>query len=377
MPKLKEPKLTNRKDGRAVVHHNGKMYVMGKVGTPDAQKAYHRFCLELHNHAALPIVPAGESCSITELVAAFLDFSIATHNKPNYTHYRILLGDFLDPLYGDKAVNEFKTFDLHNLRTALIKSGRFCRKQINDYIRRINTVFTWGVEMGKVDATAALALKSVRILKEGHPGTYENPEREHVSDDIIRKTLPYLSRTLRTMVMLQRSTGLRGDEICKMRVGDINEKWEYWFTHKTINKTKHKRLIVFNTVEQAYIKPYLENRKADEFVFSPQIAVRELGKTPSHRVGTRYDKDSYRTAVERATEYANRSLPADQQIPYWTPHQLRHAALSAIELEKGILVAQEAGGHATPSTTAIYVHRELEKQHRLAEERKSPFAPEN
>jgi hypothetical protein len=49
MPKI-PPKLTNRKDGRAVVHWKGKMYIMGKVGTPEAQKAYHRFCLELHNH---------------------------------------------------------------------------------------------------------------------------------------------------------------------------------------------------------------------------------------------------------------------------------------------------------------------------------------
>jgi len=70
---------------------------------------------------------------------------------------------------------------------------------------------------------------------------------------------------------------------------------------------------------------------------------------------------------------ANKKLPADQQIPHWTPHQLRHAALSAIELERGILVAQEAGGHSTPSTTAIYTHRELEKQHRLASIRTNPF----
>jgi len=37
MPKI-EPKLTNRKDGRAVVHWKGKMHVMGKAGTTEAQK---------------------------------------------------------------------------------------------------------------------------------------------------------------------------------------------------------------------------------------------------------------------------------------------------------------------------------------------------
>jgi hypothetical protein len=115
MPKI-TPKLTNRKDGRAVVHYKGKMYVMGKVGTPEAQKAFHRFCLELHNAPAVPITPESENYSITELVAGFLDLSLATHQNPNYTHYRILLGEFLDPLYGDKPANEFKTLDLHHLR---------------------------------------------------------------------------------------------------------------------------------------------------------------------------------------------------------------------------------------------------------------------
>ena len=324
---------------------------MGKVGTPEAQKAFHRFCLELHNTPAVPITPESENYSITELVAGFLDISLSTHQKPNYTHYRILLGEFLDPLYGDKPANEFKTLDLHHLRAALIKSERFCRKQINDYTRRINTVFTWGVEMGKVNATVALALKTVKSLKANHPGTYENPVREHVADETIRKTLPHLSPTLAAMVKLQRLTGLRGSEICKMTIGGINEKWEYWFTHKTIDKTKHKRLIVFNPAEQEIIKPYMENREPADFVFSPQIAIRERGKTPSCRVGVRYNKDSYKTAIERAIQRANRSLPPEQQIPHWTPHQLRHAALAAIELEKGIAAVKrsiEAFGFTQP-----------------------------
>jgi len=47
MPKRKEPKLTNRKDGRAVVHWKGKMYLMGQSGTPEAKIAFHRFCIEV------------------------------------------------------------------------------------------------------------------------------------------------------------------------------------------------------------------------------------------------------------------------------------------------------------------------------------------
>jgi len=37
MPKKTEPKLTERRDGRAVVHWKGKMHIMGKSGTPEAK----------------------------------------------------------------------------------------------------------------------------------------------------------------------------------------------------------------------------------------------------------------------------------------------------------------------------------------------------
>jgi hypothetical protein len=73
MSRPKVPRLTNRKDGRAVVHWKGRMYVMGKVGAAEAQKAFHRFCLELHNQSTVPIVPNGEYCSVDELAAAFLE----------------------------------------------------------------------------------------------------------------------------------------------------------------------------------------------------------------------------------------------------------------------------------------------------------------
>ena len=102
MPKLKEPKLTHRKDGRAVVHWNGKMYMMGKSGTPEAKIAFHRFCIEIQNQPAYipPEVSNGKrEVSIGELAAAFLDYTLVHKTKPNYTHYRILLKDFLIAIY--------------------------------------------------------------------------------------------------------------------------------------------------------------------------------------------------------------------------------------------------------------------------------------
>lgn len=76
------------------------------------------------------------------------------------------------------------------------------------------------------------ALKAVKTLKKGSPGTFDHEEREPVSDDIIQRTLPFMPPTLRAMVQLQRILGMRPNEIFKIRVGDIdrtrdNGLWYY------------------------------------------------------------------------------------------------------------------------------------------------------
>ena len=90
----------------------------------------------------------------------------------------------------------------------------------------------------------------------------------------------------------------------------------------------------------------------------------------------RYNKDSYRQAVEYAIQKGNKTLPDDEKIPHWTPYQLRHAASSAMEVEVGFDESQALLDHTTPNTTARYNHRRLEKQKELARNRRNPFGTE-
>ena len=102
---------------------------------------------------------------------------------------------------------------------------------------------------------------------------------------------------------------------------------------------------------------------------------RHPSRRVNHRVGDFYNKDSYRAAVLRAIAKANRQLPMNQQIPKWTPYELRHSAASAISVELGGDAAQLQCGHTSHTTTAIYLHREVEKLTKLAVQREShnPF----
>ena len=131
----------------------------------------------------------------------------------------------------------------------LIRTQRFCRGTINDYIRRVVRIFSWGVEEEHVQPNTALALKAVKPLSEGHAGTFDNPAREHVLDSIIMRTLPFMPPTLQAMIKLQRLTGMRPSEVFNMRVGEIDrhtepDLWLYRLAHhKTEKKTKRKKVV--------------------------------------------------------------------------------------------------------------------------------------
>jgi integrase len=233
---------------------------------------------------------------------------------------------------------------------------------VNEYTGRIVRIFSWGVEEEYVDPNTALALKAVKALPEGYPGTFENEERKPVPDEVIRRTLPFMPPTLAALVQVQRLTGCRPGEVFNMRVGEIDKNtdsdlWLYHVArHKTEKKTKRKKVIPLGKPEQLLLEPFLTGKKPDAAVFSPRQAVEERNAerranrkskiTPSQaardaaraakprKIAEFYNKDSYRQAVEYAINKGNKTLPEDEQIPYWAPYQMRHTAATAMELER-------------------------------------------
>ena len=399
MPRRKEPKLTNRKDGRAVVHWKGKMYVMGQTGTPEAQKAYHRFCLELHNAPIEPAVLAGKCCSVNELVAGFLDYCQPRQDKIQFSHNKYAIG-YLVEIYGDLSVNEFSPKKLKICRNQMIKTGRMCRRHINDYTRRIVRLFSWGVEEELVKPDIVAALREVKALRKGEDGSFDNPPRKAVPDDVVLRTLPFLPPTLRAMVQIQRLTGMRPSEVYRMTVGEIdrtrgNGLWYYTPSkHKTEEHIGQKS-VPLGKPEQELIAPYLKGKKPTEAVFSPKQAMKERAGekrtarkskiTPSQASRDKsraenpveyeefYDASSYRKAVGHAIKAANKE---GQNVPHWTPYQLRHSAGTAIEKMEGLDKAQALLGHTSAETTKRYAHAQLAITEELARNRKNPFEPE-
>jgi len=418
MPKLKNqpPKYCKLRIGKklyAVVYLHGRTIHLGTYGSPESKVAYTRFVAENRNPRA-PFLPKGESTgearvSILELALAFLDHVKETlcHKKYghiDYEHYRNTIKE-LRKLYGnDTPADEFKPSNLKLFRQELIRSRRFCRKTINDRIRRIVKIFTWGVEEEYVSAGVALALKAVKPLQEDHAGTFDHEDREPVPDHVVLRTLLFLPPTVAAMVQIQRLTGMRPSEVCNMRVGEIDKTTdsEIWYyrppTHKTKKKTKQNKVVPLGKHEQKLLAPYLEGKKPEQAVFSPRTAMAERNMvrkanrktkiTPSQKAKNEaraakpreykefYNKDSYHMAIKHAIAKGNKVLPAGEKIPHWFPYQLRHAAATDTENTDGLDKAQALLGHKTANMTKRYAKAQLAIAESLARNRRNPFEPQ-
>jgi integrase len=123
--------------------------------------------------------------------------------------------------------------------------------------------------------------------------------------------------------------------------------------------------------EQMLLRPFLEGKTAESAVFSP----RTIRKAKN--VGAFYTPTSYRRAVRRAVERANREFISEgkKPIPMWFPYMLRHQAASAMDKIKGggKLAAQALLDHTSPNMTKNYIHKRLADRIELANERVNPF----
>ena len=240
MPILKNRPPKYQRSGKyAVVYQHGKRIYLGDYGSQESQVAYSRFVAEIQASPVLILTRGETNITVKELATTFLDYAKVNTSPTDYSFIRVIVLDFLVKLYGDGTlVDEFTPKCLKLVREEMVKSRRFCRKIVNRCVNSIISIFVWGVENELVPETTWRALKAVKSLQAGYPGTYENKERDPVPDDIIRRTLPFMPPTLRAMVQLQRILGMRPNEIFKMRVGDIdttrnNGLWYY--VRKSLN----------------------------------------------------------------------------------------------------------------------------------------------
>ena len=125
------PKLNNRppkypKMGKyAVVYAYGRPNYLGRYGSEESKIAYSRLLAEIQaSPTGVPLPKEEQHVTVRELAAAFLDYSQSSINPTDYAHYRTVVLDFLDKLYGDNtSVEHFKPRSLKLVRETLTRAS--------------------------------------------------------------------------------------------------------------------------------------------------------------------------------------------------------------------------------------------------------------
>lgn len=397
MPKLKNvpPKLCRIKSSNtAVVYCGGKRIVLGPWGSEKSLQEYSRFLVEWSKADVKETVRKKKEVTTAALIAAFLKWADGTVDPSDFANYRAA-SKAIRKLYPYLPVAEFGPKALATIQRQMESSGRFSRGYINKLVNYARTIFRWGVGQELVPASVASALDYVQPLRKGRTLAPEARTREDVPDEVVERSLPHLLPTVATMVQVQRYSGMRSGEICKMTVGDIDRSKNIWLYRPGSHKGKwrgHDRVIALGKPEQDLIGPYMVGKTPDQHVFSPREAMEEKReryaanrKWPQNTWKKKgkprvfkesYSSQTYANSIKESIKAANGRLGDDEErIPHWTPYQLRHAAVTEITLENNgnCDVARAVAGQKSIKVTQRYNHADVKVAIEQAKKRTAKF----
>lgn len=363
----------HKPSGNAVVTLNGRDIYLGPWAEPESRQEYDRLLAEwLANGRRLPEAVPQDELTVIELVAAYLEFARTYYvSEGETTKEYLAMRDVLKPLvslYGRTLVKNFGPLALKALRQKMVEKG-LVRQSVNREVHRIRRVFKWGVENELVPALVLEGLRAVAPLKKGRTCAPESRKVKPVPDEHVDAILPRVARQVAAMIQLQRLTGMRPGEVTIMRPCDLDRTSDVWIYIPMRHKTDYRDLtreIYLGPRAQEILLPWLL-RDPESYCFSPAEAEAERNSirrenrrspmTPSQarrRPSTkpkrpkrhRYDRDSYRRAIEYAIKKAN--------VPHWHPHRLRHSCGTRMRHEFGLDVAQLVLGHQSVEVSQVY-----------------------
>jgi integrase len=377
MPRLTQTVPRYRKhraSGQAFVEINGRRHYLGpwrsKFGVPE------------------------HIVSVVELIVGYLEYAKKYYGDGKRGEYANMVHALrpLRELYGRTAAREFGPLNLKAVREKFIALG-WSRKHINQNVQRIGRVFRWAVSEGMIPPEVPQAMAMVPGLRKGHTTAREGRKVRPVDDKLVDATLPYLPPVVRSMVELQRATGMRPGEVVILRPCDVDRSGDVWeyrpVEHKTANRDQD-RIIYIGPRGQAVLRQYLL-RDTEAFCFSPRdseakrLADRHEARKvplscgnrpgtnrvrhkPQRRAGQRYTPQSYLYAVRRACDKAF-PVPADiaddaaavekwHRDHRWSPNRLRHALATKVRREFDIESAKVLLGHSQINMSGHYAEQD-------------------
>jgi integrase len=374
----------HKASGQAVVTLNGVDHYLGRYNSVESKAEYDRIIGEwiaLGRH--LPAGPRGTGGPvgwlIKELISGYFAHCVATKSAGEVRQIKYALRPVRE-LYGDTKATDFGPAAYKACRQRMLDAG-LALATIRNRLGYVRQMVAWGVENEKLDGSALHRLQAVAGLRANQPGIKPPRKVLPVADGDIDSILPLLSPTVRTMVELQRLTGMRPGEVVIMSTSRIDRTVDPWIYRPIKHKTAYRgrdRVVPLGPRAQELLGPWLR-ANPDRPLFSPREsrahydANRPHGEGSTDRLRERWrrhwQKAHPRRAVPRERDgfstntYSNAVAEACRRagVPPFRPHRIRHTYATKVRKEFGLEAAQVLLGHTQADVTQIYAERDLTK----------------
>ncbi|MBX9652628.1 recombinase XerD [bacterium] len=269
--------------GQALVEIQGRRFYLGKHGTEESRHKYQRVIAEWAQCQLHPATNSKASeplgISINRLILLYYrhaqTYYVGPDQKPTseVTNIKYSLKP-LKELYGHTSVNLFGPKCLKAIQAHMVSLG-WSRKLINSRINHIRRAVKWGVSEELVPSSVLEGLRAVQGLRRGRTLAHETAPVRAVPDAHVDPVLPCVAPPVAAMIQLQRLSGMRPGEVVMMRSCEIDKTDDVWIYSPPQHKTAyhgHRREIHLGPKSQQILKPFMESKDPEAFLFSPKDA---------------------------------------------------------------------------------------------------------
>ena len=223
----------------------GEWVSLGKFNSPESRAEFARILTELASTTAPPVsARRAPALIIDEILLPFLRYAEQHYRHadgtPTHEVYEIKRSIApLRELYGHTLAAEFGPRALVAVRQKMIDAD-WCRTLINRRMDRVKRAFKWAVAEEMVPVTVYQALRTVQGLQRGRTKVRESEPVKPVDPAHVAATLPYLDLQIQVMIDLQRLTGMRPGEVCRLPFGEVDRSAGVWLYRPGAHKTAHR-----------------------------------------------------------------------------------------------------------------------------------------
>jgi integrase len=320
----------------------------GKYGSKESREAYALLIAKLASGDESELQTPGDTrplISINEMILAYKKYCEAYYRKDGkLTGEHTVIRYALKPLrqmFGGMLAKDFGPKRLRLVRDEMIRR-KWSRRHINSAIGRIKRCFKWAASEEMIPGSVALDLRTLAGLQPDRSEAREKPEIGAVPEEHIQAVLRHVSPTVKTLIMVQRLTGMRPSEALGLSVEAIDRSdTQCWLYRPGRHKSQHRgkdRRVFLGPKVQALLLPL----------------ILKAGTGPVLPMTLAW----YRKAIRKACEKA--------KVPGWTPNMLRHSFATDVRQRFGLEETQVCLGHSRADVTQVYAERDWSKAREVA-----------